>query len=56
VPELSAFWFEMAIGKLNRHESTGIDQMPAELIKGEGRTILSEIHKLINVFRIRRIA
>jgi hypothetical protein len=38
----------MAVGKLKRHESTGIDQMLAELIKAGGRTILPQIHKLIN--------
>jgi hypothetical protein len=53
VPEPSAFWFEMAIGKLKRHESTGTDQMPAKLIKAGGRTVLSQIHKRI-IFRIRR--
>jgi hypothetical protein len=39
---------EMAIEKLERHKSPGIDQIPAELIKAGGRTIRSEIHKLIN--------
>jgi predicted site-specific integrase-resolvase len=39
VPELSAFEVEMAIEKLKRHKSPGIDQIPAELIKAEGRTI-----------------
>jgi hypothetical protein len=34
----------MAIEKLKRHK----DQIPAELIKAGGRTIRSEIHKLIN--------
>jgi hypothetical protein len=38
----------MAIEKLKRHKSPGIDQIPAELIKAGGRTICSEIHKLIN--------
>jgi hypothetical protein len=38
----------MAIEKLKRHKSPGIDQIPAELIKARGRTIRSEIHKLIN--------
>ena len=38
----------MAIGKLKRHNSLGIDQIPAELIKAWGRTIHSEIHKLTN--------
>jgi hypothetical protein len=39
---------EMAIEKLKRHKSPGIDQIPAELIKAGGRAIHSEIHKLIN--------
>jgi hypothetical protein len=47
VPELSAFEVEMAIEKLKRHKSPGIDQIPAELIKAGGRIIRSEIHKLI---------
>jgi hypothetical protein len=38
----------MAIEKLKRHKSPGIDQIPAKLIKAGGRTIRSEIHKLIN--------
>jgi len=37
----------MALEKPKRHKSPGIDQIPAELIKGGGRTIRSEIHKLI---------
>jgi hypothetical protein len=48
VPEPSASEVEMAIEKLKRHKSPGIDQIPAELIKAEGRTIRSEIHKFIN--------
>jgi hypothetical protein len=47
VPEPSAFEVEMAIGKLRSHKSPGVDQIPAELIKAEGRIIRSEIHKLI---------
>jgi len=39
----------MAIEKLKRHNSPGIDQIPAELIKAGGRTICSEIHKLFNL-------
>ena len=46
LPELSAFEVEMAIEKLKR--SPGTDKIPAELIKAWGRTIHSEIHKLIN--------
>jgi len=48
VPEPSAFDLGMAIEKLNRHRSPGTDQIQAELIKAGGRTICSEIHKLIN--------
>ena len=48
VPELSASEVEMAVEKQKRHTSPGIDQMLAELIKAEDRTIHSEICKLIN--------
>jgi hypothetical protein len=48
VPEPSDSEVEMAIEKLKRHKSPGIDQIPAELVKAGGRTIRSEIHKLIN--------
>jgi len=44
MPEPSAFEVELAIEKLKRHKSPGIDQFPAELIKARGRTICSEIH------------
>ena len=46
MPEPSAFDVEMAIEKLKRHKSPGIDQIPGELIKAGGRKIRSEIHKL----------
>jgi len=36
MPEPSAFEVEMAIGKLRRHKSPDIDQIPAELIKAGG--------------------
>jgi hypothetical protein len=36
VPEPSASEFEMAIEKLKRHKSPGIDQIPGELIKTGG--------------------
>ena len=49
VPEVSTFEFEMAIEKLKRHKSPGIDQIPAELLKAVGRTIRSEISKLISI-------
>jgi hypothetical protein len=48
VPEASDSDIEMAIEKLKRHKSPGIDKIPAELIK-RGREICSEIHKLINL-------
>ena len=48
VPEPSAFEVEMAIDKLKRHKSPGIEQIPAEIIKAGVRTIHSEIHKLTN--------
>ena len=47
VPEPSAIEVELAIEKLKRHKSPGVDQIPAELIKAGGRTICYEIHKLI---------
>jgi hypothetical protein len=47
VPEPSAFEVEIAIEKLKRYKSPGIDQIPAEPIKAGGRIIQSEIHKLI---------
>jgi len=49
VPEPSAFEGEMAIEKLKIHISPGSEQIPAELVKVGGRTIRSEIHKLINL-------
>jgi len=54
VPEPSAFAVEMAIGKVKSHKSPGIDQIPAELIKMEGRTTRCEIHKQLIRFGIRR--
>jgi hypothetical protein len=47
VPEPSAFEVEMAIKKLKRHKSPGIDQIPAELIKTGCRKFLYEVHKVI---------
>ena len=48
VPEPSTFEVEMAIKKLKKHKSPGIDQISAELIKEGGRTIRSEILNLTN--------
>jgi hypothetical protein len=47
VPEQSAFEVELAIEKPKRHKTSGVDQIPAELIKTRGRTIRYEIHKRI---------
>jgi len=47
VPEPSAFEFELVIEKLKSHKSSGIDQIPAEMIKAGGRKIRCAIHKLI---------
>jgi hypothetical protein len=47
VPEQSAFEVELAVENLKRHKSPCIDQIPSELIKAGGRTIRSEMHKLI---------
>jgi hypothetical protein len=48
VPDFSAFDVEMAIDKLDRNKPPNTDQILAEFIKVLGRTILSEINKLIN--------
>jgi hypothetical protein len=48
VPKTSTYEVEMAVGNVRRHKSPDTDQIPAELIKARGRTICSEIHKLIN--------
>jgi hypothetical protein len=41
MPEPSVFEFEAVIEKLKRHKLSGIDQIPAELIKTSGREIRS---------------
>jgi hypothetical protein len=48
LPVTSPFEVEVAIEKLKRRTSPGIDQIPSELINARGRTIRSQIHKLIN--------
>jgi len=48
VPNPSAFEVEMAIEKLKRHKSPGIDHTPAKLINADGRKIRFEIHELKN--------
>jgi len=48
VSERGDFGFEMTIEKLKGHKSPGIDQIPANLIKAGGKTIRSDIYKLVN--------
>jgi hypothetical protein len=48
VPEPSDSEVEMVIEKFKRHKSPGIDQITSEFFKTGGKTIRSEIHKLIN--------
>jgi hypothetical protein len=47
VSEPCDFEVEMSVKKLKRYESPGFDQIPTEMIKADGRKILSEIHKII---------
>ena len=47
VPDPSSSEVQLAIDKLKSHKSPGIDQIPAQQIKAEGRKICLEIHKLI---------
>jgi hypothetical protein len=49
VPKPSATEVEVAIGKLKRYKSPGVDQIPAELIQAGQETLRSEIHKLIKL-------
>jgi len=47
LPDPRASEFELAIYKLKSYKSPGFDQIPAEMIKVEDRTMCLEIHKLI---------
>jgi hypothetical protein len=47
VPEPSLFDVEIAIGNLKDYKTSGIDQIPAKLIKAGGGTLYSEIRRLI---------
>jgi hypothetical protein len=49
VPEPSSSEVEVAIGKLKRYKSPGVDRIPAELIQAGGESLLSEIHKLMKL-------
>jgi hypothetical protein len=48
-PEPSAAEVEVAVGKLERYKSPGIDQIPAELIQTGGEKLCLEICKLIKL-------
>jgi hypothetical protein len=47
VPEPSAAEVEVAIRKVKRYKAPGSDQIPGELFQAGGKTLHSEIHKLI---------
>jgi hypothetical protein len=49
LPEPSAAEVKVAIGKLKRYKSPGVDQSPGELIQAGGETLCSEIHKLMKL-------
>jgi hypothetical protein len=49
VSQPSASEVEVAVGKLKRYKSPGVDQVPAEQIQAGGETLRSEIHKLIKL-------
>jgi hypothetical protein len=47
VPDPRLVKVEIGIGKLKSYKYLGTDQILAELIKTGGKTLYSEIHKLI---------
>jgi hypothetical protein len=49
VPQPSVSEVEVAIKKLKRYKSPGVDQIPAELIQAGEETLHLEIHKLIKL-------
>jgi hypothetical protein len=49
VQEPSTSVAEVATGKLKRYKSSGVDQIPAELIQAGWETLHSEIYKLIKL-------
>ena len=48
MPEPSAYDLQLAIEKIRGQKSPSINQIPSELFKAGGRTIRSDICKLIN--------
>jgi hypothetical protein len=49
LPESSASEVEVAIERLKRYKSPGVDHIPAEQIQAGGETLHSEICKLIKL-------
>jgi hypothetical protein len=49
LPETRVSEVDVAIGKLKRYKSPDVDQIPVEPIQAEGKTLHSEIHKLIKL-------
>jgi hypothetical protein len=49
VQEPNASEVAVAVGKLKRCKSLGVDQIPAELIQTGGETLHLEIYKLIKL-------
>jgi hypothetical protein len=49
MPEPSAPEVEVAIGKLKRYKSPVVEEIPVELSQAGGKTLRSEIHKLIKL-------
>jgi hypothetical protein len=47
VPQPSASEVEVAVGKLKRYKSPGVDQIPTELIQAGRETLRSDNHKNI---------
>jgi hypothetical protein len=48
VPGLSCLEAEIAIAKLKKYKSPGSDEILAELIQAGAKTLLPQIHKLVN--------
>jgi hypothetical protein len=48
VPGPSGFEFQMVIEMLKSSKLPGIDKIPAEMFKAQGRIIRPETHKFIN--------
>jgi len=53
IPELSAFEVELAIEKLKSHKLTGIDQIPAKLVKAGVEQLATRSLNLLFVFGVR---